>query len=306
MYIIRWLRESKVRIRQDGVTGAKRSLRPVKHKLISLGDVLTDPGRPIYEFDWDLLVILDACRLDLMREVADEYEWIEDLGSIRSVNSATAAWMRDTFVQSYGEEMAETSYVCGNPFSESQLRAGDFAELAEIWQSAWVEPGTVPPEAITDETIRRMRDSDTERVIAHYMQPHCPFLAADDLSKGKKLDNFGDQEWRDVWEKLSDGSLEKQEVWEGYRDNLRAGLDEVETLLNNVDADRVIVTSDHGNALGEWTVYGHPGDMPFDCLRTVPWIETDATDSKTRDPEGWTANEADAGRTEQLQALGYR
>ncbi|WP_226022955.1 hypothetical protein [Halomicrobium salinisoli] len=202
--------------------------------------------------------------------------------------------------------MSETAYVCGNPFSESQLDSRDFSVLEEVWQSAWTEPGTVPPEAITDETIRIMREGDHDRVISHYMQPHCPFLSKPELSQGKDLDSFGNQDWRDVWEQLEDGDLDRPEVWEGYRDNLRRGLDEVEALLENVNADRVVVTSDHGNAIGEWTVYGHPSDLPLDCLRSVPWIETSAENNRTRELDEWQKNSVNADREEQLSALGYR
>ncbi|AHB67481.2 hypothetical protein HISP_08505 [Haloarcula hispanica N601] len=306
MGISQWMGESYDRIQQHGIKGARHSLRPVKNKIMSLSDPLFPPGESIYETDWDLLIIMDACRLDLMREVAGEYDWIDQVESIRSVNSTTAAWMRDTFTENRREQMAETAYICGNPFSESKLDSRDFSVLKEVWQSAWTEPGTVPPEAITDETIQIMREEDHDHVIAHYMQPHCPFLSKPELSRGKDLDKFGDQDWRDVWEQLEDGDLNPDEVWEGYRVNLCRGLNEVDELLKNVNADRVIVTSDHGNAMGEWSIYGHPSDLPLRCLRSVPWIETSAKDNNTRELEDWQENSVKADREEQLSALGYR
>ena len=306
MDISQWFVESRNRIKQDRTKGVRKSARPVKHKLMSLGNTFFSSGKSIYELDWDLLIILDACRLDLMQEASDEYNWIKQIKSIRSVNSTTAAWMRDTFTEARQDQMGETAYICGNPFSEIELNLYDFSELIEVWRFAWESPGTVPPEAITDETIRTMREDDYDRVIAHYMQPHCPFLSKPELSHGKKLNMFGNQDWRDVWEKLEDGDIDRDEVWEGYRDNLFYGLDEVDQLLHNVDADKVIVTSDHGNAIGEWTVYGHPPELPFECLRSVPWIETSATDQDTRVPNNWQEESVDADRKEQLSALGYR
>ncbi|EMA30468.1 hypothetical protein [Haloarcula japonica] len=301
-----WMAESYNRIRRNGIKGAKHSFRPVKNKILSFSDPLFSSGDSIYEMDWDLLIVMDACRLDLMQEVAADYDWIEQIESIRSVNSTTTAWMRDTFTEDRRRQMAETAYICGNPFSESKLDSRDFSVLEEVWKSAWTDPGTVPPEAITDETIRIMRETDHDYVIAHYMQPHCPFLSKPKLSRGKELDKFGNQDWRDVWEQLEDGDLNRNEVWEGYRDNLHYGLDEVEELLRNVDADKVIITSDHGNAVGEWTVYGHPPDLPLTCLRSVPWIETSATDDETREIGDWDSHSIDTNREEQLSALGYR
>lgn len=44
-------------------------------------------GTNVFTRDWDLLVILDACRVDAMREVAGEYEFIQKVDSIRSVGA---------------------------------------------------------------------------------------------------------------------------------------------------------------------------------------------------------------------------
>lgn len=300
-----WLNDSYSRIRTQGVDGAVESLRPVRNKILSVGNVLHSEGTSIYDREWDLLVVLDACRYDLFCDITHEYEWIKEVDQIRSVNSTTALWMRRTFVSENADQMRNTAYVCGNPFSESELESRDFADLIELWRTAWQDPGTVPPEAVTDETIRLMREGSHERVIAHYMQPHCPFISRPELSQGKDIDAFGDQQWRDVWEKLRDDDVSIDDVWEGYRENLVLGLDEVSELLANVDAERVVITSDHGNAIGEWGVYGHPPNLPLKNLRMVPWVETTAQDSGERTPEEWRTTDADVDRKEQLSALGY-
>jgi hypothetical protein len=239
-----------------------------------------------------------------MREVAPRYEFVNTVEPVRSLDSTTALWMRKNFVEAHAAEMAETTYVCGNPFSAEELDAAGFLTLDEVWRDVWTSPGTVPPEAVTDRAIRASQERAPDRLIVHYMQPHCPFLSRPELTRGKLRERFGNQDWRDVWEKLRDGDLERDEVWAGYRENLELALDEVAVLLRNVDAETAVVTSDHGNALGEWLVYGHPPTMPHDCLRVVPWIETTATDEGTRDPATHTTESA-VSREEQLAALGY-
>ncbi|WP_148708212.1 hypothetical protein [Haloferax sp. Atlit-12N] len=301
-----WIDESIEQIRTDGYEGFKQSCRPVRNKLLSGGNLFRSSGRSIYEDDWDLLVVLDACRYDLLTEVEAEFEWLNSIQNVWSVNSTTAFWMRQTFTENRSTEIKNTAYVCGNPFSESELNPSDFAELIELWRTAWTNPGTVPPEAVTDETIRLMRNEEHDRVIAHYMQPHCPFIPSPELSKGKDVTKFGNQDWRDVWEMLRDGDVELEDVWRGYRDNLRLGLNEVTDLLQNVDAEKVIVTSDHGNSTGEWGVYGHPPNLPLTNLRKVPWIETTARDLGERSPGNWLKADSDLDRDEQLAALGYK
>jgi len=305
MDVTGWVSESVSRIRSDGVAGAKESLRPVYHKGLQLFSYLRAPGTPIYERDWDLLIVVDACRIDLMREVASNYDFIDGVTDFRSRDSMTRTWMKKNFISEYTEEMAETVYVCANPFSKEVLTAEDFSGLYQVWEYAWEDPGTVPPRAVTDRTVEIARTYDTDRIIAHYMQPHCPFVPRPDLTGGKRLERFGNQEWDDVWMKLRAGELTYDEVWQAYRENLELVLDDVGLLLENVDAETAVITSDHGNALGERGVYGHPPMMPMDCLRNVPWIETSATDRETHEPETDVETDVSVDRREQLSALGY-
>lgn len=300
-----WASDSISRIRTDGFDGVRESLRPVYHKALQGTSRLRDSGTPVYDRDWDLLIVVDACRFDLMREVASDYEYISDVSQSRSLDSMTLLWMQKNFVSMYGTEMAETAYVCGNPFSKQALDEDDFDVLDEVWKYVWEDPGTVPPRAITDRTIATAREHQPDRLIAHYMQPHCPFISRPNLTQGKRLDKFGNQDWDDVWQKLRAGKISREEVWSGYRENLRLALDEIELLLENVEAETVVITSDHGNALGEWLVYGHPPTMPMDCLRVVPWIETTAVDRGEYEPEIEPGVDHETDREEQLAALGY-
>lgn len=300
-----WARDSVRRIRRDGYDGVVESSRPVYRKFLSQLDRVKPAGVPIYDRDWDLLVVVDACRLDLMRRVAPDYEFASDVESVRSLDSTTAFWMRKNFDDAYARERADTAYVCGNPFSDDLLDSADFGHLSEVWKRSWDDPGTVPPRAVTDEAIRVARESDHDRLIVHYMQPHCPFIPRPDLMDPKELDRFGNQRGRDVWERLRDSELELAELWDGYESNLRLALDDVSLLLENVDAERAVVTSDHGNAVGEWYTYGHPPNQPHDCLRMVPWIETTAADEGTLDPPEREWADVGLDREEQLGALGY-
>jgi len=300
-----WASDSISRIRTDGFDGVRESLRPVYHKALQGTSRLRDPGTPVYDRDWDLLIVVDACRFDLMREVASDYEYISDVSQSRSLDSMTLLWMRKNFVPTYDTEMSETAYVCGNPFSKQALDEDDFDVLDEVWKYVWDDPGTVLPRAITDRTIATAREHQPDRLIAHYMQPHCPFISRPNLTQGKQLDKFGNQDWDDVWQKLRAGKISREEVWSGYRENLKLALDEIELLLENVEAETVVITSDHGNALGEWLVYGHPPTMPMDCLRVVPWIETTAVDRGEYEPEIEPGVDHETDREEQLAALGY-
>lgn len=306
MSLTDWLMDPVVNVRKYGFrAGGRKSLRKLYHKGFQFLSGFQDPGTPIYERDWDLLVVLDACRFDLMQEISDEYDFVTDVGRFRSLDSMTLTWMQKNFTPEYADEMAETAYICGNPFSADVLHSEDFHVLDEVWRYTWEDPGTVYPRRITDRTIERARETKTDRIIAHYMQPHCPFISASDLTRGKVLEDFGSQKWKDIWQKLKDGDVDEEVVWRAYRENLELALDEVSLLLENVDAETAIVTSDHGNAIGEWGIYGHPPGMPMECLRVVPWFETTAKDDLTHEPQLEFVSESDTSREEQLAALGY-
>ncbi|WP_227357573.1 hypothetical protein [Haladaptatus salinisoli] len=305
MKVKQWTKRSFNRIKRDGIEGLRASARPVYNKALEQGNYIRPRGENIYDEDWDLLVVADACRLDLMKEMKNKYDFINDIESIWSLDSTTAQWMEKTFVEKYNKEIQKTNYICGNPFSATKLSNVDFGQLIEVWRHSWLDIGTVPPRAITDHTIAVNRGQSQKRTIAHYMQPHCPFIPHPELMSSKEKDKWGNQDTKDVWERLRDNELTEKEVWAAYRNNLEIVLDEIKLLLQNIDADNVIITSDHGNAKGEWNIYGHPPGSPLRCLREVPWIQTSASDVGDYEPNLKDAKENKVSRERKLQALGY-
>jgi hypothetical protein len=262
----------------------------------------------IYDESWDLLVVLDACRPDLMSEAAveSEYDFLSDVGVRYSPGSSSQQWLAANFSSDRAVEMANTAYVTGNPFSDELLDGSDFGTLAEVWKAAWDEEvGTVPPRPITDRAIDVARSADVDRLVVHYMQPHFPSLTDPEL--GSRVDPETNV-WIDpVWDRLADGELSRDRVWNAYRANLERVLDDVALLLENVDAPRTVITADHGNGFGEDGVYGHPRLRVHRSLRAVPWVRTVATDERTHDPRpGHHEKDADDVVQERLRDLGYR
>jgi len=295
---------------EDPVTATKRVTYDAQAEAVRLlfeffGD---DRGVPVFERDWDVLVVLDACRADLMDEVAqdygEEYPFLEPYTRHTSLGSNSGQWMERNFGSEYAAEMAETAVVTGNPHSETYLDAEDFALLDEVWRYAWDdEEDLFRPQFITDRAVSVMRERDPERLIVHYMQPHHPFIPHFD---GFESDLH--EKWLNQWRDVRIGRVSREEKWSRYRDNLLYVLDYVALLLDNVDTDSVVITADHGEAVGEWGIYGHYG-VPIRVLRDVPWVETSATDSRTYEPESVPESTDVSGSKhdvdEQLQKLGY-
>lgn len=323
MSLTAFLREAKQLLHEEGPAGTRVIAENFARGLgVRLG-MVTDAyeEETVIEEDWDLLVVLDACRADLMRAVEDEYDFIE-VNERYSYGSSSQDWIHKTFLQpkvSLTERLAMTLTLFWEPYQNDVIsryfEPRDFSDVAyitwnaqgamldpecfyhldEVWKTAWRQDvGLVEPQVITDRTISFLRDRDPQRTIVHYMQPHEPFRA--DLNNNLT-----------VWQRLQRGILSYEEMWDQYVDNLRWVLDDVEVLLENVDAERVVITADHGNSLGEWGIYGHRPYLPFTGMRQVPWVETTATDERTRKPEiGWQDDgHGEHDPEEILEQLGY-
>lgn len=167
-------------------------------------------------------------------------------------------------------------------------------ELVKVW--TWPEAGDtgVQPRPITDTVIQRGRSEDPERVIAHYIQPHEPYIGSDTHADPRML------------HQVDDSAVSKGALWEAYLDNLRYVLDEVELLLQNVEAKQVLITADHGEAFGEWGSTGHQICFPHHCVRKVPLAETSATDTGEHQPQKYESTaRSQRDRDELLANLGY-
>lgn len=296
-----WLSVSAKKVRRKGLEG----LGDVAYDLYTGLWWLAWPiprGTNVYERDWDVLIVLDACRVDLLRSVADEYPFLEEIERVESVGSMSKEWMAKTFTDERAADVENTTYVTSNVFSERMLSGDAFGDLDEVWRYAWDEDAnTVPPRPVTDRAVRAAREDDPDRLIVHYVQPHHPFLG---LEAEFDAEPFGPALSDTVVDALRKDKIEFETFWEAYRENLRRVLDDVELLLSNVDAERVAITADHGDALGEWGIYDHPVGCLHPAVRTVPWVTTTATDRGTYDPS-LEPESNDPAVEERLRALGY-
>ena len=260
---------------------------------------LFEEGTNVYEKDWDLLIILDACRVDAMEEVVDEYLFLNEPDTHRSTASTSGEWMRTTFTQELYDEIQNTVYVTANQHS-MEIKDEPFLGFEDVYEYGWdAEHGTVLAETVTNIAIDAGREyaDSRDRMIVHYMQPHFPSIPKP-IGHGNKFDN--------VWKGLMIGRNNKEEVWKSYIANLRYVLDQVEVLLDNIDAQNVVISADHGNGIGEWGVYEHPVGIPTASVKTVPWYITTASDEETYDPEEIGVREVSDESTEQrLKSLGY-
>jgi hypothetical protein len=212
----------------------------------------------------------------------------------------TPEWMSGTFTDDHRDEIERTGYIAQNGFIDRVLAGREntgidalpvgpseynlvdrdsFGHLESLWHvnfdspSEWVvgdgESERLHPRYVTERAIHAGRTADIDRLVVHYNYPHRPYpLALERLAH--------------PFDALKSGEATRDEVWDTYIENLRFVLDNVGVLLNNLDADRVVITADHGEAFGEYGFYEHPIACPLPAVRRVPWAETQAVDTGER------------------------
>ena len=78
-------------------------------------------GTNVFEAEWDLLILLDTCRIDALHEVADEYDFLTDVGELVPVGSSFPEWIARTFTEEYRSEIENTAYLTCNGNAEAVL-----------------------------------------------------------------------------------------------------------------------------------------------------------------------------------------
>lgn len=289
MSVMDFLQESKSFISQRGVLGGgKLVLGELNRAILKRAGRYINFGTRCFEEDWEVFIILDACRHDIMQEVAEgeEYDFLpEEVPHKYSCASTSEEYVEKSFNSEFTDEMNETALVSANLWPEkldeelnTYQRFADFT----VRPYDWVEDnGYIPADGVTDAAIEywRERPESVNRMIVWYSQPHTPYPSV-----------INKYDWEmttdEMFGKLVSGELSRDEAWEGYYNHLEYVLDEVEVLLDNIDADRVVISSDHGEAFGEFGIFRHPKYVPLPMLKKVPWVTTTATDKKTREPDG--------------------
>lgn len=317
MTLADWLTESRDRFRDKP---AKEAVKRMATEfwlggVRRVGRSLPVRGEFVFDRDWDALIVLDACRPDALEQVASEYKWLPaQIPTITSRGTYSRDWMQENFVGKYEAEKRTTAHVSWNPYTDFELNESEWAVLEEVWRDVWDdELGAVPPRAVTERAVATTREHEPERLLVHYMQPHAPFRSLDGVER-LSHDQIGDPSMQHttVWDLIRERELTKEQAWEAYLDNLRWALDDVELLLENLSAERAVLTADHGECFGEWALYGHPKGIPAPQQKRVPWVEVEASDNNTLHAEmptqlgsKETASESSDTVNSRLSALGY-
>ena len=219
----------------------------------------------IYKSDWNILVILDACRFDVFSDVC----WFEGkLCEVWSAGSCTDEW----FLSTFKKPLKDVILISPHPFFSKIDPKGLMDRARRVFRKVvyvsrgvkmvdrGIYMGLAPAEPVTDTAIRYSHLNT--RLLVHYCQPHFPALGTPKLLYSDKV----------IYEKVKKGEIPLTLVKEAYVGNLKYVLREVQRLLEKTRWSKAVITSDHGELLGEHGMYGHPPKKRYPELRLVPWM----------------------------------
>lgn len=261
-------------------------------------------GVDIFDEDWDTLVILDACRYDVFADTITNYEFDGQLESRTSRGSATREWIRANFG---GRQSHDVVYVDSN---------GYYARLkdeinAEVHKYHLVDNDSfggisVHPDKVTETARRFEEEYQNKRLIIHYMQPHQPYFGPTGESIEYAIGPM---------KTVRENNLDNPTIKKAYAENLKIALDSVQKLLSDLSG-RVVITSDHGELLGDrqsplpfGSYYGHPASLYVPELITVPWLVVDAGPRRNIHEDVPRQDDINVDKdmlNEKLRELGYK
>ncbi len=257
-----------------------------------------DQKRLIYSRDWDILIILDACRYDAYIN-SSAYKLGGDITFSWSPASITPHWVMRTWLDG---DWRDVVYISANVFINKSLGAkkhlhrlfiydlkDKFLDIIEVWRKGTDKRlHTVPPWNVyrayrTTRLKMKLRGLELGRdykMVIHFMQPHTPFITQERLNQliyklDEEIMKTGIQlgfEYlyipylrkhlrKDVVDKI---------LWKGYQENLEIALLYVKKIVKENKGKNIVITSDHGEMMGEYNLYFH-FDIENIQLRLVPY-----------------------------------
>lgn len=271
----------------------------------------------IHKRDWNCLIILDACRYDIFEKVYSEY-LEGKLKKVKSAGVWTGEWLERTFNNEDNEDIVYVSdhpYINskGREIVEGFDASKTFFRVIDVWNKHWSSDlGHVPPKQTSKETRLARAKFPRKKLISHFTHPHGPYLylggplseriessmkqasgeesltskfrrKAGKIAKGilgyskvlkirKSIGLTNPGPAATVAQELGEDTLLK-----AYREDLKYVLSIVSKLSNRLPG-KIVISTDHGECLGEGGRYGHGNFNPSlnnRILKTIPWLEVD-------------------------------
>lgn len=265
----------------------------------------------VFEEDWDNLIILDGCRYDLFIEAFNQS--LYDVEKKISGGSTTMEFLEFNVSECLLDDVV---WVSANPWVSDYTDS--IFKVIHVWNKGWNEEyETVMPETMFKYGLNAANEYTDKRIIIHFMQPHFPFLGetSEKLPDHRSITGGGKISTNDdptVWDHLDKDNVKKDIIWKCYKENLDIVLPYAQKLIDNLEG-RTVLTSDHGNSLGDRghpipiSIYGHKSTYRIPSLIDVPWVISEGGRRSIRSEKIQDVNNGDFENVqERLTKLGYK
>jgi len=217
---------------------------------------------------------MDAMRFDYFDQVVREGQHKFSYEPVWSTGYETGVWYRNTWNHN---RYNDTVLISGTPIP---WRSGQGCYQQKFFKSypLWKEQGKTLNRLLSlkDVFTKTKKISEihkNKRILLHIIPPHLPYYH----EEGMKwlLGLFGEQILEDgtIYHRVQEYG--RTEGWNKlvlyYKLNIKTALDE---LLKHDWGENGVISSDHGELIGEGNLYTHSGKHLSESkkLRIVPWI----------------------------------
>ena len=249
--------------------------------------------RDYTKLKWDYLLILDACRYDIFKEIVEEKKLKGKLTEFNTRTPHTPFWYR----KYWGHNKNNINLISANP---QPFYNGTWYAHRNFKYSKWVDPalkftkkcltkwnhpsGIFYPHVLIDFVEKYKKPN--ERHLIHFIPPHLPYIGPKGLNLLKKLglkvegnrhiyDDLQIYGRKNNWKKLR----------ECYKDSLSTTIDIIYERIN-VFNNKIVISADHSELIGDPKFdntgkYDHSrvrinkNPEEWKLLCTVPWFEVE-------------------------------
>jgi len=230
---------------------------------------------------WQYLIVLAACRADVFCEVVSELGLRGEMQACDSQAMDTVLWYR----RHWSYRLTDTVLIGAHPCAwiEQVNAAQNFADAVAVWLfDQNVGPGgVVHPDRLVQVARWELQQRPDMRAVIHLVQPHLPYVdpwGFRFLREELELQMLGL-----AWLTANKPAYDVVQAWGRvhgwdrlrgfYKESLRMAVEALAPLLADLRGQKVVITADHSELIGEGNVYGHPRSAGLQNLCRVPWLE---------------------------------
>jgi len=246
--------------------------------------------------DWEILLFMDACRYDYF-EKCNTFD-----GNLEPYDIGCNGTLKYFDFLFRDQDCSDVIFINHLFWFHKWYDKSKFFKVHDACNTHWNQDfGTVLPEDMSKLALEYALKYPNKRVIAHYAQPHIPYLdRPKNLVKKKteqqcvystpmkgsiakllnKCKNIFPAMPFWMIERIFGGNAGVGEIYfsegfaglkKSYEYNIRRVLKSIEEIIDKTDR-LTVITSDHGKLIGEYFMFSHGWWKPK-AVTTVPWFE---------------------------------